>query len=143
MQISSRFTIAVHTLLCIEHFCKDYKVTSNFIASSVNVNPVIIRKILGKLKEAGFVNVEAGVGGAFLAKEPSEITLLDIFDAVECADENFFGFHQNPNPKCPVGANIHNVLDKELYEIQAVFENRLRQTTLKNIIDDMENLISK
>ena len=65
MQISSRFTIGVHTLLCIAYF-KDEKVTSNFIAGSVNANPVVIRRMLGQLKAAGLVTVEAGVGGASL-----------------------------------------------------------------------------
>ena len=50
MQISSRFTIAIHILACIDTFEKDYKITSDFLASSVNVNPVIIRKILSQLK---------------------------------------------------------------------------------------------
>ena len=46
MQISSRFTIAIHVLVCIETFKNDYKVTSEFLASSVNVNPVVIRRLL-------------------------------------------------------------------------------------------------
>ncbi|MFR2769365.1 MAG: hypothetical protein ACLTAI_14300 [Thomasclavelia sp.] len=44
MQISSRFTIAVHIFACIDTFKDDYKITSDFLAASVNVNPVIIRK---------------------------------------------------------------------------------------------------
>ena len=53
MQISSRFTIAIHIFACMETFGKDYKITSDFLASSINVNPVIIRKILSQLKNAG------------------------------------------------------------------------------------------
>ena len=49
MQISSRFTMAVHTLLCIDYFGKTEKVTSDFIAASVGTNPVIIRKLLIQL----------------------------------------------------------------------------------------------
>ena len=48
MQISSRFTLAVHIFACVDTFKDDYKVTSDFIAGSTNVNPVIIRKILGQ-----------------------------------------------------------------------------------------------
>ena len=55
MQITSRFTVAVHTLLAIYKFNKDYKTTSDFIATSVNVNPVVIRRTLQGLKAAGFV----------------------------------------------------------------------------------------
>ena len=53
MQISSRFTIAIHMLTCMETFKDKYKITSDFLASSINVNPVIIRRILSQLKEAG------------------------------------------------------------------------------------------
>lgn len=137
MQITSRFTIAVHAMLCITHFSRTHKVTSGFIAGSVNTNPVVIRRILGQLKEAGLIRVEAGVGGAFLAKAPEDITLLDIFNAVECVDGPLFHFHESPNPKCPVGRSIHPVLDSTLADIQRTLENRLAQTTLL----DMENKV--
>ena len=74
MQISSRFTIAVHVLLCIETFKNDYKVTSDFLASSVNVNPVIIRRLLQQLKKAGIVSVTRGSGGADIEKPLDKIT---------------------------------------------------------------------
>ena len=63
MQISSRFTMAVHTLLCIDFFGKTEKVTSDFIAGSVGTNPVIIRKLLIQLKAAGLIQVKRGTGG--------------------------------------------------------------------------------
>lgn len=63
MQISSRFTLAVHIFACVDTFKDDYKVTSDFIAGSTNVNPVIIRKILGQLKAAGLIRVARGTGG--------------------------------------------------------------------------------
>ena len=57
MQFSFRLPVATHILLCIERFKDEYKTTSTFLASSVNVNPVIIRKTLGQLKAAGLVEV--------------------------------------------------------------------------------------
>ena len=95
MQISSRFTIAVHALICIETFKNDYKVTSDFLASSVNVNPVVIRRLLQQLKKAGIVNVIRGSGGAEVKKPLNEITLLDIYNAVECVEGELFHFHEN------------------------------------------------
>lgn len=62
-----RFTIAVHVLMCIETFKNDRKVTSDFLASSVNVNPVVIRRLLQQLKSAGIVQVVRGSGGADVA----------------------------------------------------------------------------
>lgn len=136
MQISSRFTIGVHTLLCIAYF-EDEKVTSNFIAASVNVNPVVIRRTLGQLKAAGLVTVEAGVGGASLAKSSRDITLLDVFDAVESAPEDLFSFHENPNPACPVGRSIHPLLDVKLASAQEALRADLRKTTLADLLQEM------
>ena len=75
MQISSRFTLAVHIFACIDVFAKDCKVTSDFLAGSTNVNPVIIRKLLGQLKSAGLITVARGTGGASVAKPLREYTI--------------------------------------------------------------------
>ena len=132
MQFSSRLPIAVHVLLCIHTFDGTEKLTSDFLAGSVNVNPVIIRNTLGKLKAAGLVTVDAGIGGAHLNKEPKDISLLDIFLAVE-EEEALFRFHANPNPACPVGRNIHKILDGHLQDAQRALEQELAKTTLADI----------
>lgn len=141
MKITSRFTIAIHTLLCIAYFSETSKVTSNFIAGSVNVNPVVIRRILGQLKDAGIVTVEAGVGGASIVKPFADITLFDIFNAVECMDDNYFHFHENPNPACPVGNSIHDVLDHELQKIQLAMENSMNAITLDALVQKTKTQI--
>ena len=141
MQISSKFTIAIHTLLCIEHFGKERKVTSNFIADSTNVNPVIIRRILGELKDAEIVSVGLGVGGASIIKPLEEITMLDVFKAVNCLEGNLFNFHNNPNIECPVGNKIHNVLDNRLETIENTMLNEMSKVNLKMLADDLENSI--
>lgn len=142
MQISSRFTLAVHILTCIETFKEDYKVTSEFLAQSTNVNPVIVRKILGQLKGAGIVTVARGSGGAALAREPQDITFLDIYHAVECVNHGeLFHFHENPNQKCPVGRNIHLILDDKLEEVQKAMEDKLSSITLKDVMDDAKKYI--
>lgn len=143
MQISSRFTIAVHILICIETFKDDYKITSDFLASSVNVNPVVIRRLLQQLKKAGIINVKRGSGGAYIEKPLDEITLLDVYNAVECIDNgNLFHFHENPNSRCPVGSNIHAVLDKRLDSIQQAMEREMSSVTLQDIADDTDRLIN-
>lgn len=142
MQISSRFTIAVHVLVCIETFKNDYKVTSDFLASSVNVNPVVIRRLLQQLKKAGIINVVRGSGGTSVEKPLDEITLLDVYNAVECVEEgSLFHFHENPNQLCPVGKNIHAILDKRLESIQIAMENEMRSVTIQDVMNDAEKLI--
>ena len=123
MQISSRFTLAVHIFACIDTFQDEYKVTSDFLAGSTNVNPVIVRKILGQLKAAGLVEVARGSGGASIPKPLNEITFLDIYRAVECIENGeLFHFHDNPSTLCPVGRNIHMILDDKLMRVQKADE---------------------
>ena len=133
-------TIAVHILLAIAEFADKEKTTSTFLAQSVNVHPVIIRNTLGKLKAAGIVHVRAGEGGATLANDPQKITLLDIFEAVE-KDEDLFHFHEHPNPQCPVGKNMHAILDQRLISIQNAMRKEMRAITLQDLINDMKRCI--
>lgn len=142
MQISSRFTIAMHMLSCMEIFKDDYKVTSDFLASSIRVNPVIIRKLLSRLKDAGLIEVKRGPGGAVIAKPLDQITFLDVYRAVDCVEENaLFHFHENPNPDCPVGKNIHNILDDKLLRVQNAMEQELGSITLADLKRDMEKYL--
>ena len=120
-------------LVCADYFHDEYLITSEFLASSIQVNPVIIRNIIGKLKAAGMINVSRGRGGMTLAKSLDEITLYDVYKAVDCVNGSLFHFHENPNPDCPVGKNIHNALDGVLSEIQKTFEDKLKGITLKDI----------
>ena len=143
MQISSRFTIALHILTCIEEFKNDYKITSDFLSSSINVNPVVIRRILQKLKSAGIITVARGnVGSMEINKDLKDITFYDVYKAVDCVDdEGLFHFHENPYPLCPVGRNIHNVLDKRLDAIQQAMENEMKKSTLADVINETSQLI--
>ena len=144
MQISSRFTIAVHILLCIDTFQGKYKLTSEFLASSVHVNPVIIRKILSQLKAAGIVEVQRGSGGASIVGKLEEISFLDIYRAVECVEkEGLFHFHESPNPPCPVGRNIHQVLDGRLIQVQNALERELEKMTLADVVKDARTCMAK
>ena len=142
MQISSRFTIAIHMMTCMETFKEEHKITSDFLAASINVNPVIIRRILSQLKDAGLIEVKRGTGGAAVRKPLDEITFLNIYRAVECIEENtLFHFHENPNPNCPVGKNIHNILDDKLHRVQAAMERELESITLADVMEDLEKYI--
>lgn len=144
MQISSRFTIAIHIFSCIDTFEKENKITSDFLAGSVNVNPVIIRRLLSQLKAAGLVNVQRGSGGASIAKPLEQITFLDVYNAVECIDHGeLFHFHENPNPECLVGRNIHRILDDKLQQVQKAMEREMQKITLADVIRDTKKCISE
>ena len=144
MQISSRFTIAVHVLIAIETFKNDHKITSEFLASSANVNPTVIRRLLQQLKKAEIVTVKRGSGGADIEKSLTEITLLDVYNAVEPVENGqLFHFHENPNQKCPVGRNIHHVLDDKLARVQEAMERELDSITLADVKKDTEMWVAK
>lgn len=133
MQISGRFTIAVHILTCIDYFHDEHSITSEFIASSVGVNPVIIRQIISQLKSAGLIEVLRGKKSINLLRRSEDITLYDVYEAVESVKGKLFRFHENPNPKCPVGKNIHIALDNRLDEIQKALEEKMKTITLNDI----------
>lgn len=144
MQISSRFTLAIHIFACIDTFGTTYKVTSEFLAGSTNVNPVIIRKLLGQLKNAGLIKVARGTGGTTVAKPLNQITFLDVYRAVECVENgDLFHFHENPSTDCPVGRNIHHILDDKLFRVQTAMERELASITLEHLKQDTEKYLNK
>lgn len=137
MTRSSRFSTAVHilTLLAMQ---KEEPVTSDYVASSVNTNPVVIRRLLRKLAEAGLVSSCPGsAGGSRLARDPRRITLLDAYAAVESGE--LFGEHsQEPNPKCPVGRNIVEVLEPRIHAAESAAAASLKKTTIADLIGDLK-----
>lgn len=134
MQITSRFTVALHIFTCVEVFKDEYKVTSDFLAGSINTNPVLIRKILTQLKAAGLITVARGTGGIAVTRPISEITFYDVYQAIEPVENgDLFHFHENPNPKCPVGRNIHALLDNKLKAIQGAMEDEMKKYTLEDL----------
>jgi len=144
MQISSRFTVALHILAYIATFSKQKKVTSAFLAESVNTNAVIIRNILLQLKAAGLIRVDRGTGGAYLQQPADEISLLDVYRAIEPLEQGkLFRIHENPNKDCPIGRNIYEILDGRLSAIQEVMELKLRSMSLSDILSDLNDLIEE
>lgn len=144
MQISSRFTVALHIFTCVDTFKNEYKITSDFLASSINTNPVIIRKILTQLKKSGLITVARGTGGIEPTRPLKEITFYDVYEAIDPIENgDLFNFHESPNPQCPVGKNIHTLLDRKLKSIQSAMENEMKKYTIDNLRDEMQELLSK
>ena len=142
MQIGTKFSIAIHILLSIEVFKEKYKVTSDFLASSAKTNPVIIRKIMGHLREAGLIEVAKGTGGMALTKKPKVITLKDIYFAVNpIEDGKLFNIHKNSVTECPVGGSIISLLDPYFIKAQNAMENSLSKSTLQDLLDDLSKSV--
>ncbi len=144
MQIPSRFTVALHILACATHFAGEYRVTSDFLAGSIHTNPVVVRKILAQLREAGIVTVARGTGGVSLNGDPGKISFLDVYRAVEPAESaDLFRFHASPDPDCPVGGNIHALLDGRLRAVQEAMEAEMDRHTLAELETELREILAE
>ena len=122
-------------MLALISFDEYGNLTSRQIADSVNTNPVVIRRLMTKLKEAEFIDVSQGNSGIELVKPLRDITLFDVYKAVEVVEEReLFQIHEDTNIKCVVGANIQMVLEVILENAQTAMESVLKNVTLENIV---------
>lgn len=133
MSTSSRFAVAVHVLTLMA-WAEEEPLKSEHVAESVNTNPVVIRRMLCELAESNLVVSQTGsMGGSRLARQPEDITLLDIYQAVE--SRGVFSLHRHPpNPDCPVGVNIGPVLNDVLDEVDSAVERVLANITLRDAV---------
>lgn len=136
MATSSRFAVAVH-ILTLMAASGDEPLKSEFVACSVNTNPVVIRRLLCALGRARLVTTQTGAsGGARLARRASRITLLDVYRAVE-AREVFALHSQPPSRSCPVGMNIGAVLENVLEDVESAVEQVLANITIERILRNL------
>ena len=143
MQITSRFTIAVHVLVALDYFKDKQAASSDFLAGSVGTNPVIIRTVLSKLRTAGIVSTHRGSRGATIEKPMTDISLYDIYKAVDSVkEEGLFHFHEQPCPDCPIGRNIHFALDSKLDYIQNAMEAAMKEVSLADVADEARHALS-
>ncbi|WP_067175223.1 Rrf2 family transcriptional regulator [Microtetraspora niveoalba] len=133
---NSRLTIATHVLtwMALARRRGLDLLTSDQVAASVNTNPVIIRRSLGDLRRAGLVEVRRGAGaGWILARAPEEITLLDVYDAVE-RQPLFAMHHTEPNLECPVGKGIRPALGHAYDGVEEALRHELRRTSIADVL---------
>ncbi len=132
MQITNKFTIAVHVIAATKFFENKVKITSFFLAGSIGGNPALIRSVMRGLKAAGIIHTQPLSEGIRIAKP---------LDAVTVGEKGIFHFHENPNPKCPVGKNIHAALDDKLKIIQTAMEESMKKITIADVMNELANEI--
>jgi Rrf2 family protein len=134
--MNSRFAVAVHILTLIAHEGGG-PVTSEYIASSVNTNPSLIRRLVAQLTRAGLIRCQMGVGGgALLARPAARITLRDAYRAI--SDRELFGLHrEEPDPACPVGRNIQALLTARFDGAARALQEELARTTIADLLHDV------
>jgi Rrf2 family protein len=133
MNVSTRFTVALHILTLLASTPGE-PLTSEFIAGSVNTNPVVIRRLLALLRNTGFVQSRPGASGGWeISRDPAKINLADIRRAVN--EGSAFAMHNNPpNPACPVGRNIQGALEGIYTSAERAMEADLARTTIKDLL---------
>ena len=133
MSTNSRFAVGVH-VLSLMAWSGEEPLKSEQVAESINTNPVVIRRMLKKLAEAGLVVSQTGsLGGSRLANDPAKTTLLDVYQALEC--RGVFSLHrQPPSRDCPVGVNIETVLGEVLLEVDSAVEQVLKNITINDVV---------
>lgn len=141
MHISKKCSVAIHCLLFIHEYGTKKKVTSELLSLSTGNNPAAIRSLISSLRKDGIITVKSGTGGATLNCPLNEITLYRICKAIE-PDFSFklIGVHSFPSPICPIGKNIHNVLDCSYQKIRDDLCKSLKSISLENVIYDYHHI---
>jgi Rrf2 family protein len=136
MAANSRLTVAIHSLAWLALARRrGYDVlSSEQVAASVHTNAVVIRRCLGELRRAGLVSVSRGAGAGWsLAREPQDITLLDVYDAIGAGSA--FGLHHTePNLECPVGRGIRPALRHVYQSVDGAVRRELERVTVADVL---------
>jgi Rrf2 family protein len=137
--LSSKLTVGIHILTLLALTPNEAQ-TSAYIAGSVNTNAVVIRRLLGLLREAGIVESQGGRGGGWrLRCRAGRITLLDVLRAVEPKAETIALHRSVPNPLCPVGRNIQAILTGVYDGVERRLDEQLANTTIAGVRGLVQN----
>ncbi|NIF07165.1 Rrf2 family transcriptional regulator [Chryseobacterium sp. Tr-659] len=134
---NTRFATAVHIMTLLAKSPQEW-LTSEWIAGSINVNPVIVRKEISVLREADMIISRQGKeGGSQLAKDAGKITISEIYRAVKNTDV-LGKKNQNPNPACSVGKEINVHLNTLFEETDQLVIKFLGDKSLQEFADQFE-----
>jgi Rrf2 family protein len=136
MNTNQRFAISVHALTLLAS--SEKPLTSEAIASSVDANPVVIRRTMASLREHGLVKSKSGLhGGWHLLRKPRQIALCDVYRSL--GEEDVLAIHTHPNKYCPIGKNIKGALRNVFHEAQAEMEKALGRHTVADVLKDVRS----
>lgn len=134
MKVSTRFSDAIHLLAFIHIYKGQIPLTSENIAGSIETSPVMVRKLMGELRKAGLIQTTHGTPDPKLAKPTDQISLLDVYLAVE-KDKPLFEIDHKTNPECIVGGNIQATLKEYYREAEIAAKAKLNNTKLSDVVD--------
>lgn len=140
MKYSTKVSDAVHILAFIRLNPVD-SLSSSRIAESIRTNPGCVRQLMSALRKAGLLSSVRGHPRPALAKLPAEITLLDVYKAVE-EDKPLLHLDTHTNPECGVGIYIQLSLQDYFDRIQETAEEEMKHITLQDILDRYQEKVS-
>ncbi len=144
--MNSRFTMAAHVLAMLTHAAEERRgpLTSETMAASIQTNPVVVRRLVAELARAGLVVAKRGTnGGVALAREPKQITLRDIWSAVE-EKSLLFGRHPSgPNPGCQIGPHVAAYLEGVFGRAHEALERSLQEVTVADMFQDLRRRVQR
>ncbi len=136
---STKFSVSVHILSLIA-LNEGKPITSDYIASSINTNPALVRRLMSLLKKAGLIETQTKIGAKGLARPCYDISMRDIFRAVEAdADGPIFAIHEETNKACPVGARIGKVIGHVNQQVKEQFDSELDSIYLTDILEGLDD----
>ena len=127
MKYSHRLSDAVHILTYIG--------ASEIVEDDLSSRAIAVRHLMSSLKNAGLITSEPGRAAVSLSKPTNEITLLDVYKAIE--EPDLFHVDEETNQQCPIGANIQSALHKAYDEVQQQAECEMSKITLADIVKDV------
>ena len=131
---NSSFSISVHILTLLAS-AKGELLSSEYMAGSININPVLVRKELINLRNHGLVASKEGKnGGAWLNKAAKDIYLSDVYTAVK--QKALLGKSKNtPNPDCLIGRQIASRLTNLYDDAEQALVNELKNVSLEKFLN--------
>lgn len=134
--MNTRFAVATHILTFLQSQ-RGEPASSELVASSVNTNPSLVRRLLSQLAGAGLTTSQMGAGGgALLARPGEDITLLDVYRAMD-EDPCVIAIHRTPGPRCPIGRHVPDVLAGHLERAERALRDELARTTIAEITSEV------
>lgn len=131
MKHNEQFAVSIHILTYLAMSEKEY-VSSAEISRSINTSSVVVRRLMGYLKNAGIITTKRGAAGSKLIKDPKTISLYSVFDAI--GGEVSFPLHEETNPDCPIGNQINSAIDCMLQESYTAMIQVLKEQYLSDVM---------
>ena len=136
MQITAKYTVALQ-LLTTCYLYPDAKITSNYLASKIGSDAVIIRQVMLDLKKAGYIICKPGPGGTSLAIDLDTITLYDVYTLVADPEESLLKFYKPSNSAGIIETNFQNIMNNYFESIKSTFFNEMKSVTLLQLCNQI------